>query len=72
MPTLPEGGKVTLKMLANQTTGYPDFETDPAWLAAFNADPFHVWTFNERLKYAFDRPFSSLRERTGATRTPTS
>jgi CubicO group peptidase (beta-lactamase class C family) len=32
MPTLPEAGKVTLKMLANQTTGYPDFETDPAWL----------------------------------------
>jgi CubicO group peptidase (beta-lactamase class C family) len=56
MPTLPEASKVTLKMLANQTTGYPDFETDPAWLAAFNADPFHIWTFNERLKYAFARP----------------
>jgi CubicO group peptidase (beta-lactamase class C family) len=56
MPTLPEAGQVTLKMLANQTTGYPDFETDPAWLAAFNADPFHIWTFDERLKYAFARP----------------
>lgn len=56
MPTLPEARKVTLKMLANQTTGYPDFETDPAWLAAFNADPFHIFTFNERLKYAFSRP----------------
>ena len=56
MPTLPEASKVTLKMLANQTTGYPDFETDPAWLAAFNADPFHSWTFDERLRYAFGRP----------------
>jgi CubicO group peptidase (beta-lactamase class C family) len=56
MPTLPEASKVTLKMLANQTTGYPDFETDPAWLAAFNADPFHIWTFDERLRYAFARP----------------
>ena len=56
MPTLPEAGKVTLKMLANQTTGYPDYETDPAWVAAFNADPFHIWTFDERLKYAFSRP----------------
>ena len=45
MPSLPESHIVTLKMLANQTTGYPDFETDPAWLAAFNADPFHIWTF---------------------------
>lgn len=56
MPTLPEANKVTLKMLANQTTGYPDYEMDPAWEAAFNADPFHIWTFDERLKYAFSSP----------------
>ncbi len=56
MPTLPEANKVTLKMLANQTSGYPDFETDPAWLAAWSADPFHIWTFEERVKYAFARP----------------
>src|SRR4051812_3584703 len=56
MPTLPEADKVTLKMLANQTTGYPDFETDPAWNAAWSADPFHIWTFEERLAYAFARP----------------
>jgi CubicO group peptidase (beta-lactamase class C family) len=56
MPTLPEANKVTLKMLANQTSGYPDFETDPAWLAAWSADPFHIWTFEERLNYAFARP----------------
>jgi len=55
MPALPEANKVTLKMLANQTTGYPDYETDPKWLAAFIADPFHIWTFDERLKYAFSR-----------------
>jgi CubicO group peptidase (beta-lactamase class C family) len=56
MPTLPEADEVTLKMLANQTTGYPDFETDPAWNAAWSADPFHIWTFEERLAYAFSRP----------------
>jgi len=56
IPTLPQANEVTLKMLANQTTGYPDFETDPAWEAAFNADPFHIWTYNERLAYAFARP----------------
>ena len=56
MPKLPEANKVTLKMLANQTSGYPDFETDPKWLAAWVADPFHIWTFEERLKYAFSRP----------------
>jgi CubicO group peptidase (beta-lactamase class C family) len=56
MPSLQEANQVTLKMLANQTSGYPDFETDPAWTAAFNADPFHIFTFDERLKYAFSRP----------------
>jgi CubicO group peptidase (beta-lactamase class C family) len=56
LPSLPESHQVTLKMLANQTTGYPDFETDPGWTAAFNTDPFHIFTYQERLKYAFDRP----------------
>src|SRR5205809_4408208 len=56
MPSLPEANKVTLKMLANQTSGFPDYETDPKWLAAWVADPFHIWTFEERLKYAFSHP----------------
>jgi CubicO group peptidase (beta-lactamase class C family) len=56
MPELPEANKVTLKMLANQTSGYPDYEADPKWLAAWSADPFHIWTFEERMKYAFSRP----------------
>src|SRR5947207_2284840 len=56
MPTLPEANKITLKMLANQTSGYPDYETDRKWLAAFIADPFHIWTYEERMKYAFAHP----------------
>jgi CubicO group peptidase (beta-lactamase class C family) len=56
MPDLAEASQVTLKMLANQTTGYPDFETDPGWNAAWSADPFHIWTYKERLAYAFSRP----------------
>jgi len=56
MPDLPEANKVTLKMLTNQTSGYPDFETDPKFLAAFVADPFHIFTYDERLKIAFSRP----------------
>jgi CubicO group peptidase (beta-lactamase class C family) len=56
MPDLPEADKVTLKMLANQTAGYPDYETDPKFLDAFNADPFHIFTFEERLEIAFSRP----------------
>jgi CubicO group peptidase (beta-lactamase class C family) len=72
VPSLPEASKVTLKMLANQTSGYPDFETDPAWTAAFNADPFQIFTYKERLGYAFRRPVQFPQGRTGATHTPTS
>src|SRR5262249_49875511 len=43
-------------MLANQTSGYPDYESDPKFLAAFTADPFHIFTYDERLKIAFSRP----------------
>jgi CubicO group peptidase (beta-lactamase class C family) len=56
LPDLPESDKVTLKMLTNQTSGYPDFETDPGWTAAFNTDPFQIFTYDQRIKYAFDRP----------------
>jgi CubicO group peptidase (beta-lactamase class C family) len=56
LPSLPESHQVTLKMLANQTTGYPDFESDAAWEKAFNLNPFHIWTYQERLAYAFRRP----------------
>jgi CubicO group peptidase (beta-lactamase class C family) len=56
LPSLPESHRVTLKMLANQTTGYPDFESDAAWEKAFNLNPFHIWTYQERLGYAFRRP----------------
>lgn len=55
-PNLPEAKKVTVKMLANMTSGYPDYETDPSFLAAYNADPFHLFTVPERLTYAFSRP----------------
>ncbi|MEP6630892.1 MAG: serine hydrolase domain-containing protein [Lapillicoccus sp.] len=60
LPGLPDANKVTLLMLANQTAGYPDFEQDPAWRAAYYADPYHSWTYEERLAYIVDpakRPF---------------
>jgi CubicO group peptidase (beta-lactamase class C family) len=56
LPDIPDADKVTLRMLTNQTAGYPDFEQDPAWVAAYYANPFHSWTFEERMKFVNARP----------------
>lgn len=56
LPDLPDSHQVTLKMLANQTAGFPDFEKDPAWVAALNKNPFHIWTYRQRLRYALSQP----------------
>jgi CubicO group peptidase (beta-lactamase class C family) len=56
MPTLPEANEVTLKMLANMTSGYPDYETDPTFTTEQETDPFKQWTVPELLSLAFSRP----------------
>lgn len=56
LPDLPAADRVTVRMLANQTSGYPDYEQDPAWARAFEADPFHEWTYRERLQVATSKP----------------
>jgi CubicO group peptidase (beta-lactamase class C family) len=58
LPRLPNAKLVTLKMLANMTSGYPDYESDPKFLDEFNANPFHRFTVPERLALAFSRPVS--------------
>ena len=55
LPGLPNADRVTLKMLANQTSGYPDYEQDTEWVLAFEQNPFREWTYKERLKVAFSK-----------------
>lgn len=56
LPGLPNADRVTLKMLANQTSGYPDYERDSSFVLAFEQNPFREWTYKERLKVAFSKP----------------
>lgn len=56
LPGLPNADRVTLKMLANQTSGYPDYERDTDWVLAFEQNPFREWTYKQRLRVAFSKP----------------
>ncbi len=53
LPDLPEANEVTLKMLANMTSGYPDFVPDQAFENSLYADPFRNYTGQDLLNYAF-------------------
>lgn len=56
VPELPESDSVTLRDLAQMTSGYPDFETDPDWQVEYLNNPYHDYSYEERIEYAFSRP----------------
>jgi D-alanyl-D-alanine carboxypeptidase len=54
-PRLPNANRVTLGMLANSTSGYSDYVSNPAFLDAFYADPFREWTPLELIRIGVSR-----------------
>jgi CubicO group peptidase (beta-lactamase class C family) len=56
LPQLPNADTVTLRMLANMTSGYPDFEVNADFIKRFYANPFQPWTPEERIAIAFSTP----------------
>ena len=56
LPDLPDAGQVTLRMLANMTSGYRDYVPNPDFVAAFYENPFRAWTTDELLSLAFSQP----------------
>ncbi|MGW2785807.1 serine hydrolase domain-containing protein [Streptomyces populi] len=57
LPTLPMANRITLRMLASNTTGLHDYVTDPAFLAELEAHPFRHWTPQQLLAYPYSHPF---------------
>lgn len=53
VPGVPNGDRITLRQLANHTSGLPDAISDPAFQDAIVADPAKVWTSREILARAF-------------------
>jgi D-alanyl-D-alanine carboxypeptidase len=53
---LPASDKVTLRMLANSTSGYVDYVPMESFLDAIEKDPFRAWTTDELIEMATDEP----------------
>jgi CubicO group peptidase (beta-lactamase class C family) len=57
LPNLPNADRVTLRMLANSTSGYADWiQENPDFVNALFADPFRQWQTSELLEIALARP----------------
>ena len=56
LPELPDAEKVTLRMLANMTAGYPDYVVNEQFIKAFYANPFRQWTPQEQIDIALSTP----------------
>jgi D-alanyl-D-alanine carboxypeptidase len=48
--------KVTLRMLINCTSGYPDYVAVKSFVDALYKDPFGAWTTQEQLSYVAGKP----------------
>lgn len=59
-PDLPEANGVTIKMLANSTSGYADYVYQPAVSDGVALDPFRQWSTAELIKIGTSAPPSFL------------
>jgi CubicO group peptidase (beta-lactamase class C family) len=57
LPDLPNADRVTLRMLANSTSGYADWiQENPDFVKVLFADPFRQWRTSELLEIVLARP----------------
>jgi D-alanyl-D-alanine carboxypeptidase len=59
LPSLPHVGEVTLGMLADSRSGYPDYLANPHMQEILNKNPFHSFTATQLINYAFVQPMAS-------------
>ena len=56
LPDLPDADRVTLRMLANMTAGYPDYVQNDALIQQFLENPFRAWTPDELIAIGLSTP----------------
>uniref|UniRef100_UPI000A3D02FC serine hydrolase domain-containing protein n=1 Tax=Streptomyces sp. NRRL B-24572 TaxID=1962156 RepID=UPI000A3D02FC len=57
LPDVPKADRITLRMLASNTTGLHDYVTDPAFGAELGPHPFRQWTPAQLLAYPYRHSF---------------
>ena len=70
-PDLPYADRITLRNLAQMTSGYDDYVYEPETMRGVYNDPFRQWTPAELIQIGVSKPLSLRPVRTGATRTRT-
>lgn len=55
-PDLPESDNITLKNLANMTSGYADYVYQEELLKSLSLDPFRQWTSEELIQIGISKP----------------
>ncbi|MBV9646407.1 MAG: serine hydrolase [Candidatus Eremiobacteraeota bacterium] len=56
VPNLPHANEITLKNLANMTSGYADYVYQPEVLHGVNQNPFRHWTGDELIRIGTSKP----------------
>src|SRR5215208_3511273 len=56
LPGLPASDQITLRMLADSTSGYVDYVPMDSFLDALAKDPFRAWTTGELIDMSTDEP----------------
>jgi CubicO group peptidase (beta-lactamase class C family) len=56
LPDLPNADRITLKNLANMTSGYADYVYQPEVTHALNLDPFRQWSSDELIRIGTSKP----------------
>jgi D-alanyl-D-alanine carboxypeptidase len=56
LPHIPHADRITLRMVADTTSGFRDYVTDPDFLAELEAHPFKQWTPAEVEAFPFRHP----------------
>ena len=56
LPNLPHADAITLRNLANMTSGYADYVYTPELIDGTNANPFRHWTSDELIKIGISKP----------------